>query len=194
MCESLDIGTSSYYDFFKKVKDRTKRQEVDRLIIEIFSEHKRRYGARRIVEELKDRGIKVGRAKVRSTMKSFGLIAIQPKSFVPRTTQSNPHLYRNPNQLLDREPPSKPNEVIVGDITYLPLKSGGHVYCLVQSMTRRDNHYDNAVAESLFFRLKNEQEKKVFKNIEDARSTYFEDIVYYNTKRKHSSIGNKILI
>ena len=76
MWESLDIGTSSYYDFLKKVKDRTKRQELDRQIIEIFSEHKRRYGARRIVEELKDRGIKAGRAKVRSTMKSFGLIAI----------------------------------------------------------------------------------------------------------------------
>ena len=189
-------------------------------------------------------------------MNVYGLIAIQPKSFVPRTTQSNPHLYRNPNQLLDRDPPSKPNEVIVGDITYLPLKNGGHVFlsmwldlychkiigyciydhlqaslvydsfmqglkkqnfpkgiivhsdggaqykskrfrkllsklCLVQSMTRRNNHYDNAVAESLFSRLKNEQEKKVYKDIEEARSTYFEDIVYYNTKRKHSSIGYK---
>jgi len=257
MCELLDVGQSSYYDFLNKVDKRTKGQELDRTILGIFGEHKRRYGARRIVDELKDRGIKVGRAKVMSVMKSYGLVAIQPKSFVPRTTQSNPHLYRNPNQLLDRGPPSKPNEILVGDITYLPLSSGGHVYLstwldlyshkiigwciydhmreslvydsfckalsnrkieagmivhsdggsqykstrfrkllsrrsLIQSMTRRDNHYDNACAESLFSRLKMEQEIKVYKNIEQARSEYFQYIeMYYNTKRKHSSIGYK---
>lgn len=256
LCETFNVGRTSYYNFLKKLKDRTKQQQLDRDIISIFGEHKRRYGARRIVEELKDKGTHVGRAKVRSTMKSYGLIAIQPKSFVPRTTQDNPHLFRNPNQLLDREPPCRPNEVIVGDITYLPLISGGHVYLstwldlfshkiigwciydhlkesivydsfkramnnrkfprgmivhsdggsqykstrfrellakefLIQSMTRRDNHYDNAAAESLFSRLKMEQELKVFKNIEEARSTCFEDIMYYNMKRKHSSIGYK---
>jgi len=63
---------------------------------------------------------------------------------------------------------------------------------LIQSMTRRDNHYDNVCAESLFSRLKMDQELKVYKNIEQARSEYFQYIeMYYNTKRKHSSIGYK---
>jgi len=97
LCETLNIGKSSYYDFFNKKNKRTKNQELNRAILGIFGEHKRRYGTRRIVDELKDRGIKVGRTRVRSIMKSYGLVAIQPKSFVPRTTQSNPHLYRNLN-------------------------------------------------------------------------------------------------
>ena len=62
-----------------------------------------------------------------------------------------------------------------------------------QSMTRRDNHYDNATAESLFSRLKAELlEDGVFSTVEDARTECFDYIEgYYNERRKHSSIGYK---
>ncbi|TAF81215.1 MAG: hypothetical protein EAZ50_06945 [Runella slithyformis] len=50
-------------------------------------------------------------------MKIQGLKAIQPKSFVPKTTNSNHNLGRSPNLLLDRNPPTQPNEVFIGDIT-----------------------------------------------------------------------------
>jgi transposase InsO family protein len=62
-----------------------------------------------------------------------------------------------------------------------------------QSMTRRDNHYDNAFAESFFSRLKAEKiRRRKFDNLEEARSCCFEYIdMYYNTQRKHSSIGYK---
>src|SRR5262249_48903742 len=55
--------------------------------------------------------------------------AIQPKRFVPRTTDSGHGQRMSPNLLLGRAlPPEKPNEVVVGDITYLPLEAGGWAY------------------------------------------------------------------
>jgi transposase InsO family protein len=60
-------------------------------------------------------------------------------------------------------------------------------------MTRRDNHYDNAQAESLFSRFKAELlEDGVFLDVEDAKQESFDYIEgYYNTVRRHSSLGNK---
>lgn len=63
----------------------------------------------------------------------------------------------------------------------------------LQSMTRRDNHYDNAMAESLFSRFKAELlEGGAFMNKEEAIMESFEYIeLYYNPIRRHSTIGNK---
>jgi len=225
----------------------------------IFDFHKRRYGARRIWEEMKDKGHKIGRYQVRSLMREQNLVAIQPKSFVPKTTQTSPNLRRSPNLLLDLPPPDAPNQIIVGDITYLPTVINGYndwLYLAVwldlfsrkivgwqvdehmeeslviralkkliktrqpaprmiihtdgggqygsnnfrallkhhqfrQSMTRKDNHYDNAFAESLFSRFKAELlDGDVFYGLKDAQVRIFEYIEgYYNTIRKHSSIG-----
>jgi transposase InsO family protein len=60
-------------------------------------------------------------------------------------------------------------------------------------MSRADDPYDNAFAESLWSRLKAELlEGGVFLSIEDARTEIFDYIeVYYNRMRKHSSLGYK---
>ncbi len=46
----------------------------------VFASHKRRYGARRIVSELAEEGVKIGRCRVASLRKERKLLAIQPKS------------------------------------------------------------------------------------------------------------------
>lgn len=97
-------------------------------IKEAFWRHARRYGSRRIKEELVAEGLAVGRDVVRRVMREEGLRAIQPRSFVPRTTDSRHGQRISPNLLLNREPVTKPNEVVVGDITYLPLLSGEWAY------------------------------------------------------------------
>ena len=265
LCRVLEVSRSAYYAYrggFTYVLQGQKQwlaEEVRR----VFESHKRRYGSRRVREELLDEGWKVGRYQVAQRMKEQGLIAIQPKSFVPKTTQSHPHLRRSPNLLLETDnQPIAPNEVIVGDITYLPNQpvggtsgdkwlflavwldlfsrrivgwqidehmeeqlvmaalgqvlrhrtvssglivhsDGGGQYGsnafrellaaheFRQSMTRKNNHYDNAHIESLFSRFKAELLTDTkFYGLEDAYYKCFEYIEgYYNTIRKHSSIG-----
>lgn len=61
----------------------------------------------------------------------------------------------------------------------------------IQSMSRKGNCYDNAVAESFFHTLKTEviyHEKYLTRN--QARQSIFEYIeMFYNRKRKHSTLG-----
>lgn len=67
------------------------------------------------------------------------------------------------------------------------LKDNG----FIQSMSRKGNCYDNAVAETFFHTLKTELTKREkYKTREEARKSIFEYIeIFYNRKRLHSAIG-----
>ena len=64
---------------------------------------------------------------------------------------------------------------------------------LIQSMSGRGNCYDNAVTESFFKTLKTELVyNEHYRTREEARHSMFEYIeVFYNRKRKHSTLGYK---
>jgi transposase InsO family protein len=94
----------------------------------IFREHKRRYGARRISAELAARHEPCSRRRVGRLMARLGLVAIQPRSFKPRTTDSRHSLGYSPNLLTDAAPPDGINQLWVGDITYVPLLGGDFLY------------------------------------------------------------------
>ena len=91
------------------------------MVQDIFIQHRRRYGARRIAKELQDQGESCSRAKARKIMDQMGLAAIQPRSFKPRTTNSRHTLGYSPNLLIDGIDVARVNQVWVGDITYIPL-------------------------------------------------------------------------
>ena len=129
ICEVLGISRNSYY-VYHNGKTYVLSEEKERIKTEVkrvFDNHKKRYGWRRIQAELAAENIEVGRHQIRNRMKEQNLVAIQPKSFVPKTTQSHPHLRRSNNLLLESDNlPTGPNEVIVGDITYLPNEEKGY--------------------------------------------------------------------
>ncbi len=62
-------------------------------------------------------------------------------------------------------------------------------YGIIQSMSRRGNCWDNAVAESFFYTLKTElTHHHKFKNQQEAKNVIFEYIeVFYNRIRTHSA-------
>ena len=127
----MEVSRSAYYLYLQPEEQNPAQQHLEQQVREVFSEHRRRYGVRRLCAELKDRGLKAGKYKCRRVMKEHGLKAIQPRSFVPRTTDSRHPYPISPNLLLDREPPSRPDEVWVGDITSIPLAGGRWAYLSV---------------------------------------------------------------
>jgi len=257
LCQALGVDRSSYYRALKPVASDGEEVQFRAAVAEVFFRHSRRYGSRRVDAELKAEGVAIGRHRVRRMMREQGLRAIQPKQFVPKTTDSRHRLGYCDNLLVGRElPPAKPNEVIVGDITYLPLQGGGFAYLATwadlfsrlvigwevqdnlgeslilvafekglkrrgnlraaivhsdrggqyasvkfrsllkesgcrQSMSRAEESYDNAYAESLFSRYKAELlEGGAFSDVEEARLETFAYIEgYYNRVRRHSSLG-----
>lgn len=128
LCATVGVAPVSYYRYLK-AKTRAPA-ELDQAIAKVFWEHGRRYGSRRIRAELfLGQKRQISRHRIRRVLAELGLRAIQPRSFVPRTTQSRHLLGYSPNLLAELElPPAAPNEVFVGDITYLPLQGGGWAY------------------------------------------------------------------
>jgi len=130
ICDVLDVSRSAYYDWLTR-EPGTREQELDELtpaIVDIFVRHRRRYGARRIASELGDEDIVCSARRVAGVLKNQVLRAIQPRSFVPRTTDSRHTPGYSPNLLLDADEPTRVDELWVGDITYLPLRGGGFGY------------------------------------------------------------------
>lgn len=81
----------------------------------------------------------MGRFLVRRLMREAGLRAIQPRSFVPRTTDSRHGGRITANLLKEISVISGPGQVIVGDITYLALQNGQFCYLATfqDKLTRR---------------------------------------------------------
>ena len=64
-----------------------------------------------------------------------GACALQPKAFMPRTTDSTHGLRCAPKRRLNKPKPTHANRVWVSDITYLPLANGEWAYlCAFQDV------------------------------------------------------------
>lgn len=130
VCRAVRVSRSGFYAWQQRNESGAEASAVELAtqVETVFWRHSRRYGSRRIWAELKAEGVAVGRRRVRRVMREQGLRAIQPKSFVPRTTDSRHGVRASPNLLTGTAPPHEPNRVLVGDITYLPLVGGSWAY------------------------------------------------------------------
>lgn len=125
LCETLGVSRNAYYAWRQSPSNLHQQQDqrLQPMVQNIFLQHRRRYGARRITKELHDLGETCSRWKTRKIMDQMGLHAIQPRSFKPRTTQSKHTLGYSPNLLLQGIEITQMNQVWVGDITYIPLSN-----------------------------------------------------------------------
>ena len=127
LCQVLGVGVASYYRWQKRAT-RCSVPAWERALCQVFVQHQRRYGTRRLRAELRAQGHRVGRHRIRHALRRRELVAVQPRAFVPRTTQSEHGPRVSANHVLDRPKPTAPDQVWVGDITYLPLQNGAWAY------------------------------------------------------------------
>jgi transposase InsO family protein len=123
ICELLGVPRSSYYHAaaptVTQLSDRVLGDEIQA----VFKRHRRRYGYRRIREELGEKGVTCAPARVRRLMAERDLKAIQPKTYVPRTSDGRADK-PSPNLLEGKELPDRPDRVWAGDITFVPTAAG----------------------------------------------------------------------
>ena len=136
ICTTLNLPRSSYYHAAKPTATQLDDKQLGEQIEEIFKEHRGRYGYRRIYEEHLDRQVKCCHARVRRLMKERGLRAIQPKTFVPQTSDGRAN--KPSENLVASQPfPESPNEILAGDITYIRIADDWHYLAVVIDLCSR---------------------------------------------------------
>lgn len=136
VCEVLKLPRSGFYHAAEPGHNQVTDIKLTGRLKIIFQQHRKRYGHRRIWQQLKDEGIVCAARRVRKLMKKHGLRAIQPKSFVPQTSDGKAN-QPAPNLLADRVFPSQSNEVWTADITYIPTLSGWLYLAIVMDLCSR---------------------------------------------------------
>jgi transposase InsO family protein len=91
MCALLKIERSGYYAWVKRLprKRAQSNSELDKKILTIFNQHKGRYGAPRLRDELQEDGERVSKNRVARRMKTLGIKAKGKKKF--KATRDSAH-------------------------------------------------------------------------------------------------------
>lgn len=120
-CKLLGVPRSSFYHKAERkcdLSDELLMQAIDRIYMEEPT-----YGSRRMLDELRKLGYKLGRNRVRRLMRTMGIEPIYPK---PRLSTPGKGHKKYPYLLRELEI-ERSNHVWSTDITYIPL-GDGHVY------------------------------------------------------------------
>ncbi|MFW9182147.1 IS3 family transposase [Corynebacterium striatum] len=133
LCEVLKLNRSSYYKWKSTAHIRKKRLLSDAIlgarIKTVFTKERGCYGAKRITAELNNdsAGIPVNHKRVARIMRSLKLCGYTRKRKVTTTVpeQKKPVF---PDLVGRKFTAEKPNQVYVGDITYLPIADGSNMY------------------------------------------------------------------
>jgi len=159
MCHLLGVSKSGYYKWLNR-KPSMWAQEEGRLEVEIKAAHKRTretYGPERLQHELRDQGVNVGICRIRRIRKKLGIRCKQNRKF-KATTDSKHTLPVAENLLNQQFEATRPNEVWLSDITYIPTEEGwlylaGHKDLFTGEMVGRamgSRITKNLVSQSLF--------------------------------------------
>lgn len=126
LCKYFGVTSSGYY-FWKKKSEGTrfiKKAAVCNAIKKYFKLSKGTYGSPRIYDDLKEAGFLVSENTVAKYMKEMDLDARLKKKYRVQTTDSN-HSHPIASRLFkvedDHSLPSKPGQLLAGDITYLKI-------------------------------------------------------------------------
>ena len=147
-CHLLGVSPSGYYAWHKRVPTSAAEPPPPAWQVaaqRVFTTHVGRYGQRRPRAQLRREGHEVGRQRLRGWLSASGLRALctRASSRPPRTPQADPQAdpqaVAAANKLTNWPAATAPNQIWVGDITYLALATGHWVYlaCWRDAFSRR---------------------------------------------------------
>ena len=139
MCRVLQVSATGFYDWLQRQPSVTeqRREELAVLIRRIHADVKGRYGSPRMHAELIARQFPCSVNTVAKVMKSLGLRAISHRKFRVRTTDSSHEFPVARNELDQDFTATKPNEIWLSDITYIPTREGWLYLAAVEDLYSR---------------------------------------------------------
>jgi len=131
ICSTFQISRQAHYQKIKReAKKQSKQAQVLDMIREVRTQHPR-MGTRKILGKIEpglvENGLKMGRDELFSMLRAQNMLVFPRKS---RRRTTIPGLYRTPN-LLPGLIISRPNQVWVGDITYIDTEVEKFVFLFI---------------------------------------------------------------
>jgi transposase InsO family protein len=133
LCEAVEVARSSFYAWVAAAATRSAKTAADEALearIRTVHTEDTTYGAPRITAELND-GVpaeeRVNHKRVARVMRTAGIAGYRRRRRV-KTTVADPAAQKVPDLLSRDFTAAAPNTKYVGDITYLPLATGGNLY------------------------------------------------------------------
>jgi putative transposase len=119
MCQISGVSRASYYREWEKTAgsdaDTELRDQIQKIALRF-----RRYGRRRVTEELRRQGCTASKSKIRRILQEDNLLAVRKRKFIVTTRKENQfRVYPN---LAERLELSDMNQLWVADITYIRLQ------------------------------------------------------------------------
>lgn len=133
LCAVIEVARSSFYAWLAGADGRAARAAADQVLearIRTVHDQDNTYGAPRITAELND-GVpeaeRVNHKRVARVMRNAKIAGYRKRRRV-KTTTPDPARQKVPDLLKRDFTAPAPNRKYVGDITYLPLATGGNLY------------------------------------------------------------------
>jgi putative transposase len=133
ICSVLQVAPSTYYAAKSRpISARAVRDAVMvPILVAIWTANYRVYGAHKLWKAARRAGHEIGRDQVGRLMKVAGIEGVSRRRRKVRTTQSDPSAPRPPD-LVERDfTASRPNDLWVTDLTYVPTWSGFAYVCFI---------------------------------------------------------------
>jgi putative transposase len=126
LCAILGVSRSGYYGWCraKESARALANRALGEQIAQVYHQKRGRYGSPRVTAQLRRDGHRCNHKRVERLMRQQGLRGRTSRGRRVCTTQSEHDQPVAPNLLLGRPAPTRPNEVWVADITYVPTAEG----------------------------------------------------------------------
>jgi len=139
LCRKLGVSRSGYYAWRRREASQRKLDDQRLLPVmrEIFKKSRETYGYPRLYAALRAKGIVCGRHRVARIMRENGLKAKMARRF--KYHRHRDWLFaKTPNLLLDQPAATAPNQVWVGDVSYIRVrKRWSYIAIVMDHYTRK---------------------------------------------------------
>ncbi len=126
LAQVLEVSRSGFVAHERKPQ-RPRRQldqQLKPLLAQAFRNSRRTYGSPRLRLELQQAGYRCGKNRVARLMRQLGLRPKQKRRFRPPSVPPASRRAIAPNWLAQVPAPTRPNQIWLSDITYLPTAQG----------------------------------------------------------------------
>lgn len=125
MARVLEVSRIGFYAWLVRRPSalQLRHNQLRGLLLEVHAQSRRTYGVRRVLAELKERGMKVGRDQISCLRKEMEIVCVQRHRYVV-TTNSAHGMPVAQNLLMQNFQTSAPGQVWGTDITYIRTQEG----------------------------------------------------------------------